>query len=58
MSWEVEKYSRKEKCWTQREEEGTGLGSHAGPLPFGLGSDHTVKGLGSGYLLWQKFLYK
>ena len=58
MSWEVEKYSRKEKCWTKRGEEGMGLGSHAAPLPLGLGSDHTGEGLGSGNLLWQKLLYK
>lgn len=58
MSWEVEKYSMKEKCWTERGEEGMRLRSHAAPLPLGLGSDHTGEGLGSGNLLWQKFLYK
>lgn len=58
MSWEVEKYSMKQKCWTKRGEEGMRLGSHAAPLPLGLGSDHTGEGLGSGNLLWQKFLYK
>lgn len=40
------------------QEEGLGLGSHAAPLPFGLGSDHTGEGLGLGNLLWLKLLYR